>query len=110
MRRRWALTIVAAIVLVVAIRVGIGALNGPSSAPPSLLGPGTSGGAGDVQSKAHCESMLTVGLRSAIRSLSASERRALPRTIAAVCGNLPGGTQLQVAAQEVLTIVRNRGR
>ena len=110
MRRRWAITVLGAVVLLLAVRVALDDLNGSSPSTGSLISvPGAGGGSGDLQGERHCDRALTSGLRSASASLSVAQRRARPRTIAAVCGALPGGASLEVAAQEVLTIVRNRG-
>jgi hypothetical protein len=104
MRRRWILTIAGAIALIVVVRIAVNAAN-PSS-PPVVPIPRASG-SGAVGSKLHCEQALSAGFRH--RSLSGSEHRSLQPTIAAVCAALPGGTRLEVAAREVLTILRRHG-
>jgi hypothetical protein len=105
MRRRWILTIAGAIALIVVVRIAVNAANGPSS-PPVVPIPGASGSAA-VGSKHHCDEALSRGFRH--RSLSGWERRSLQPTIDAVCKALPGGTRLEVAAREVLRIVRRQG-
>ncbi len=110
MRRRWILTIAVAIALVAGVRIALDAVNGSSSPSSPALAPmpGVGPGSAVVKDKTHCVRVLSTGLRRRVRqSLSARQRRALPPTIGAVCETLPATTRLEVAAQEVLTIIRS---
>lgn len=107
-RYRWLLVAAVAIALVIGVRLALEAANGPTSPPPSRLPGEAHNLGGAVRSQGHCESALSRDLDHTVRSRDSSRGNALARTIAGVCGALPAQARLQVAANEVLTIMGSR--